>query len=96
MKLEVPRKNYGITELYDTIAAAMGYTDVSKLNYDCREICVARNIQDGFFEHYREAMPHAHESEFKMSMAMILLNYGPKTDDALKDYEVEVTNKFIC
>lgn len=96
MKVKVPRKNYGVTELYDAVAAAMGYGDVSKLNYDCREINVARNIQDGFFEHYKETVPHASESEVKMSVSMILLNYGPKTDDALEDYEVEVTNKFIC
>ena len=43
MKVKVPRKNYGITELYDVVAAAMGYGDVSKLRYDCREINVARN-----------------------------------------------------
>ena len=96
MKLKIPSKNYGVTELYDAIAIAMGYSDVSKLNYDCREINVARNIQDGFFEHYKETVPHASESEIKMSVSMILLKYGPKTDDALEDYEVEVSNKFIC
>lgn len=96
MKLKIPSKNYGVTELYDAVAIAMGYSDVSKLNYDCREINVARNIQDGFFEHYKETVPHASENEIKMSVSMILLNYGPKTDDALEDYEVEVSNKFIC
>ena len=96
MKVKVPKKNYGITELYDTVATTMGYSDVSKLHYDCREINVARNIQDGFFAHYREAIPHASESELKMSMGMLLLNYGPKTDDNLEDYEVEVFAGFIC
>ena len=96
MKLKVPRKNYGVTELYDAVAAAMGHKDVSKLKYDCRAINVARNIQDGFFAHYREAVPHASESELKMSVGMILLNYGPKTDDDLEDYEVEVFTGFIC
>lgn len=96
MKVKVPKKNYGITELYDAVAAAMGYGDVSKLHYDCREINVARNIQDGFFAHYRETIPHASESDLKMSMGMLLLNYGPKTDDNLEDYEVEVFAGFIC
>ena len=96
MKVKVPKKNYGITELYDTVAKVMGYKDVSKLRYDCREIEVARNIQDGFFAHYREVVPHASESELKMSMGMLLLNYGPKTSANLKDYEVEVSAGFIC
>lgn len=96
MKLKVPKKNYGVTELYDAVATAMGYKDVSKLNYDCREICVALNIQENFFEYYKEANAHLSETDFKMSMAMMLLNYGPKTDANLADYEVEVSDKFIC
>ena len=95
MKLKVPKKNYGVAELYDTVAIAMGHKDVSKLNYDCKAINVARNIQDGFFVHYREAIPHARESELKMSIGMILLNYGPKTDEDLEDYEVEIFDGFI-
>lgn len=95
MRLKVPKKNYGVAELYDTVATTMGYRDVSKLNYNCTAINVARNIQDGFFAHYREAVPHASESELKMSIGMILLNYGPKTDDNLNDYEVEVFDGFI-
>jgi hypothetical protein len=96
MKIKVPCKNYGVTELYDTVATAMGYSDVSKLNYNCCEINVARNIQDGFFKHYRETIPHSSESHLKMSVSMILLNYGPKTSEDLEDYEVEVFAGFIC
>ena len=96
MKLKVPKKNYGVTELYDAVAKTMGYKDMSKLHYDCREISVAPNIQENFFEYYKEANAHLSESDFKMSMGMMLLNYGPKTDESLADYEVEVTDKFIC
>lgn len=96
MKLKVPKKNYGVTELYDAVAKTMGYNDVSKLHYDCREINVARNIQDNFFAYYKETIPHSSETDLKMSVSMILLNYGPKTDDNLADYEVEVSDKFIC
>lgn len=95
MKIKLPKKNYGITELYDAVATAMGYANVSKLNYDCREINVAMNIQDGFFQHYRETIPHSSEAELKMSVSMILLNYGPKMDMELEDYEVEVFKGFI-
>lgn len=95
MKIKVPSRIYGVTELYDTIARIMGCDDVSELHYDCREITVAPNIQDNFFRHYREDNIELSENDFKMSMAMLLLNYGPKTDEALQDYEVEVFNGFI-
>ena len=96
MKLKIPKKNYGVTELYDVVATAMGYRDVSKLNYDCREINVAPNIQDSFFTYYKANQPHLSETDLNMEVAMILLNYGPKTDESLADYEVEVSDKFIC
>ena len=95
MKLKIPNKHYGVTELYDTIATAMGHTNVSKLRYDCKKINVARNIQENFFKYYKETIPHSSEMDLRMSVSMILLNYGPKTDSALADYEVEVFNGFI-
>lgn len=95
MKLKVPDKVYGVTELYDVVAMAMGHKDVSELHYDCREINVAMNIQENFFRHYREDNIEMTENDFKMNMAMLLLNYGPKVDESLTDYEVEVSNKFI-
>lgn len=95
MKLKVPNRHYGITELYDTVATAMGHRDVTKLRYDCREINVALNIQENFFAYYKKTIPHSSESDLKMSVSMLLLNYGPKTDTSLADYEVEVSDKFI-
>lgn len=96
MKLKVPKRNYGVTELYDMVATTMGYTDVSKLNYDCREITVAPNIQENFYQYYKNANPELTESDLKMGVSMMLLNYGPKTDENLNDYEVEVSDRFIC
>jgi len=65
-------------------------------NYDCTKINVARNIQSGFFKHYKETIPHKYESDLRMSVSMILLNYGPKVDNNLADNEVEVFSGFIC
>ena len=95
MRLKIPNRHYGITELYDTVATTMGYRDVTKLHYDCREINVAMNIQENFFEYYKKAIPHTSETDLKMSVSALLLNYGPKTDTNLADYEVEVSDKFI-
>jgi hypothetical protein len=95
MKIKVPNKNYGITELYDTVAALMGREE-KELNYDCRCINVAMNIQHAFFAHYREENPNISDGDFNVSMAMMLLNYGPKVDESLADDEVEVFDGFIC
>ena len=96
MTIRVPNKIYGITELYDAVALAMGYGDVSELNYDCRNINVSLNIQDNFFRHYKEDNVEMSDGDFKIAMSMLLLSYGPKTDEMLLDYEVEVFEGFIC
>ena len=95
MKIKIPHKNYDIRELYDTVASIMG-REIDDINYDCRNINVAENIQDGFFAHYREEAQDVPERDFKMGMAMLLLNYGPKVDNQLADDEVEVFDGFIC
>lgn len=91
MKLRVPEQNYGLTQFYDMVATIMGNADVSKLHYDCREINVAPNIQDGFFAYYQENQQNVSE----IDVAMMLLTYGPKVDDSLADYEVTVSDQFI-
>ena len=96
MKIKVPNKIYGVTELYDAVATTMGHKDVSKLHYDCREINVALNIQENFFAYYRAQNPQLSETDLNLGVAMLLLDYGPKTDETLSDYEVEVSDKFIC
>jgi hypothetical protein len=95
MIIAIPNKNYSITELYNTVASLMG-KETESLQYDCRNINVASNIQDGFFAYYRESNPYMSESDFKMSMGMLLLSYGPKVDENLADNEVEVFDGFIC
>lgn len=95
MKIKIPKRNYGITELYDTVSALMG-NEGQGLHYDCTKINVAMNIQDSFFTRYREENPSISASNFNVSMAMMLLNYGPKVDKDLADDEVEVFDGFIC
>ena len=94
MKMKVPNKNYGITELYDIIATSMGI-DINKIKYDCRYITVANNIQDGFIKYYRNENPDASECDFNSDVYMLLLSYGPKVDKTLKDNEIEVFDGFI-
>ena len=98
MKLTIPENNYGVVELFDAVAKAMGYADVSKLEYDCCKVNVAKNIQDGIYERYmelgrEEKLP---EEDVRASITMLLLMSGPKVDENLADNEVEVFDGFIC
>lgn len=94
MKLTVANKNYGLVEFYDEVATQLGY-DKDKVEYDCTKICVAANIQDNFFAHYREENPELSESDLNTGVGMMLVCSGPKVDKNLKDNEVEVFVGFI-
>ena len=97
-KVTVPKNNYGIVELYDTVANAMGYTDTSELEYDCCKINIAKNIQDGIYERYMELGREENlpAEDVRASVTMLLLMSGPKVDENLADNEVEVFDGFIC
>lgn len=99
MKITVKEKNYGLIEFYDTVATEMGYTNVSDLEYDCRKINVAANIQDGFYNYYtenaKETNPNVNMTDVRTSVTMILAINGPKVDENLKANEVEIFDGFI-
>ena len=97
-KVKVPENNYGIVELCDAVATAMGCADTSKLEYDCCKINIAKNIQDGIYERYlelgrEESLP---DEDIRASVTMLLLMSGPKVNENLADNEVEVFDGFIC
>lgn len=100
MKLTVLHKNYSIIELYEAVAMEMGYANTKELQFDCRKINVAKNIQDGFYTYYTELIkkrePHASESDIRTDITMLLVTCGPKVDENLADDEVEVFDGFIC
>jgi hypothetical protein len=98
MKLKVPNKNYGITELYDAVASLMGHNNAGELEYDCRKVNVAKNIQDGIYEKYLELgrEQKISESDIRVGVTILLACSGPKVDENLADYEVEVFDGFVC
>ena len=100
MILTIPKENYGLVEFYDAVAKEMGYTDTSELNYDCRKINIAKNIQDGFYEYYKqkakEENHNINENDIKVSITMLLAISGPKVDFNLKANEIEIFDGFIC
>lgn len=93
MKIMISNTPCSLTEFYDAVATEIGYTDTSELHYDCREINIAANIQDGFFEYYREMHP---DVDTAVAVGMMLICSGPKIDSALKANEVEIFDGFIC
>lgn len=100
MKLTLSKAAYGLPDFYNAVARKMGYNATGNINYDCREITIAKEIQDGFYEYYtdylKETNPSLSEREIKTSITMLLLMSGPKVDEALKGNEVEVFDGFIC
>ena len=100
MKMTMENKPYSIVGLFDAVASEMGYSIPNELKYDCRNINVASNIQDGFYDHYstlaKEEDPNASETDINISITMLLAMCGPKVDESLEDNEVEVFEGFIC
>lgn len=85
-----------LVAFYDAVAREMGFTNPEDLHYDCRKINVAANIQDAFFEFYRETNPDLSAQDVNMGTAMLLMCSGPKVDENLADNQVEVFEGFIC
>jgi hypothetical protein len=98
MKIKVPKNNYSIVELYDTIATEMGHQNIDDLEYDCRQVNIAKNIQDGIYEKYLELgrEQKLSEQDVRAGITMLLAVSGPKVDENLADDEVEVFDGFIC
>jgi hypothetical protein len=100
MKIKISNTHCGLTEFYDAVATEMGYADTSELHYDCRQINIAENIQDGFYTYYaekaRETTPDISDNDIQIGITMLLVMSGPKVDKNLNANEVEVFEGFIC
>lgn len=100
MKIKIAPQQCGIVQLFDTVAREIGYRNTSELNYDCRKINVAKNIQDMFYEFYtqlvRKADSKMPDSDIQVGITMTLAMSGPKVDETLADNEVEIFEGFIC
>lgn len=99
MKITINSKPCSLIEFYEAVATEMGYTNTHALNYDCREVNIAPNIQDDFYAYYigitRETDASVSEHDARIGTTMLLAMCGPKVDEALKANEVEVFDNFI-
>ena len=100
MKIKIAPQQCGIVQLYDRVARQIGYKNTHELNYDCRKINVAKNIQDMFYEYYTKLVRNADsktpDSDIQIGITMTLAMSGPKVDETLEDNEVEIFEGFIC
>lgn len=99
MKMLIAAKPCSLVEFYDSIAREMGYEHTSDLQYDCRKVNIAPNIQDNFYTYYTrlamETEPQLSDNDIKVGITMTLAMSGPKVDDTLKANEVEIFDGFI-
>lgn len=99
MKMLIATKPCSLVEFYDAIAREMGYEHTSDLQYDCRKVNIASNIQDNFYTYYldliRENNIYSHENEARADITLLLAMSGPKVDDTLRANEVEIFDGFI-
>ena len=75
---------------YRNVATELGYEETENTKYDCREINVASNIQDSWFDYYKETY-----NAQNWEIAMLLACSGAKVDNELADNEVEIFDGFI-
>lgn len=81
--------NCGLSDFYKNVGKHL-MDDIMGYVFDCRHIEISKEIQDNFFEYYKEKY-NLEEWEVCMLLAMS----GPKTKDTLKDFEVEIDDKFM-
>ena len=87
-----------IPELYDAIAAELGYNISNKaIRYDCRKVCISENIQNMLWEAYEMKNPQAFfidKERASLEVTRLLQLCGPKVDHSLPDNTVRTQEGF--
>ena len=100
MKIRLNESDYrcGLQECYKNIAVKAGYTPTQHTLYDCRRVCVSKNIQDAWYDYYHERAkeqdPFLSDNEIMCSITMLLLMNGAKVQPDLADNEVSIEKGF--
>ena len=91
MKIKVTEKDCtcGIQGFYDNVAIALG-KDSSNLVYECTKINVSTRVQELIFAFYESAWAQNFE------MGMWWCCFGPKVDENLEAFEVEIFDGFCA
>ena len=89
MKIKVKEAHCkcAITPFYENVALVLG-KDPFNLMYECTKINVSKNVQDLIFEYYKAEGAQDYE------ICMRWCCFGPKVDETLEDFEVEIFDGF--
>ena len=79
-----------ILGLYANIATASGIDEVTVMSYNCTKLEVSEDVFNSVKAYYQEK-----EDVGPYDFAMLWMCYGPKVNDKLRDYEVEVFDYFF-
>jgi len=77
----------GLVEFYDAVAYKLGYNPEA-VCYDCRKLTVSKSVQDVWYHEFQN------EGMNPSQITMLLLMSGPKVDQNLQNYDVEVFDGF--
>lgn len=89
IKLNKRLSHFSISQVYQNAADRLGITVADDEVFDCTKITVSKEIQEEIFQYYKE---HNYDAE---NIGMLWVCVGPKTDDNLGEYEMEVSDGWI-
>jgi len=85
-------KNIILSEFYDYMMEILGYNQKDEtFIFDCRYIHISDNIEDNFYNAYKERYPGVPESEVAMQLCL----RGPMVDRQLPKNSVKILRGFI-
>lgn len=79
----------GIIELYNTVAAKLGYNPAT-VHYDCRKICVSKPVMEQVFAYFK-----AEKQISRATFNQLWLNLGPKANLSGDDNKADIQKGFI-
>lgn len=79
----------GLEEFYKNVGKHL-MDDIMGYIFDCRHINISEKIQDIFYDYYK-----VEQNAEEVQVTMLLAFGGPKVNKELKDYEIEVDDKFM-
>lgn len=88
IELTYEEVNCGLGEFYSNVGKHL-MDDIMGYIFDCRHITISKEIQDVFKEYYKEKGYKDFETK------MLLLLGGPKVNNDLNEFVVEVDDKFM-
>ncbi len=89
----------GMAKAYENFAKRAGFKVTEETRFDCRYIEVSKEIDEYFWKYYKEQAyeenPNADEKEVRMTIAMLMLQYGAKRNEELKPWTIKIEEGYV-